>query len=111
MDNDDIYCFECPACNAALELNTDGEVSVYAEPELKSNQRRGIGGLVTETNVADRFYQDDYLRNQNPKPTMQPLSPLGGSLGSRPVPTPEPITLDPSLMEANKNDLKKRNLK
>ena len=104
MDENETFLFTCPACSCSLELDVEGEVSVYEEPELKSNQRRGIGGLVTETNVGDRFYQDDYLRNQRPKPTMQPL-------GTRPVSTPEEITPDPSLMEANTNDLKKRNIK
>ena len=104
MDNDDTFLFTCPCCSSSLELNVDGEVSVYDEPELQPNQRKGIGGLVTETNVADRFYQDDYLRNQRPKPTMQPL-------GTREVSTPEPITPDPLLMEARENDLKKRNIK
>ena len=104
MENDDTFLFTCPCCSSSLELNVDGEVSIYEEPELQPNQRRGIGGLVTETNVDDRFYQDDYLRNQKPKPTMQPL-------GTRPVATPEPITPDPLLMEARENDLKKRNLK
>ena len=104
MENDDTFLFTCPCCSSSLELNVDGEVSIYEEPELQPNQRRGIGGLVTETNVDDRFYQDDYLRNQKPKPTMQPL-------GTREVAIPEVITPDPSLMEANLNDLKKRNLK
>ena len=104
MENEDTFLFSCPSCNCSLELDVQGEVTIYEEPALKPNQRKGIGGLVTETNVADRFYQDDYLRNQRPKPTMQPL-------GTREVAIPEVITPDPSLMEANLNDLKKRNLK
>ena len=102
MDENETYLFTCPACSCSLELDTEGEVSIYEEPALKPNQRKGIGGLVTETNVADRFYQDDYLRNQ--KPTMQPL-------GSRPVATPEPIEIDPAVMQANETDLRKRSLK
>ena len=104
MEND-TYEFVCPCCEELLSLDVEGNVTaVDAVEELQPNQRRGIGSLITETNVADRFYQDDYLRNQSPKPTMQPL-------GTKPVPTPEVITPDLSLMEANQNDLKKRNIK
>ena len=103
MDNDDTYEFICPCCEELLSLNTDGEVSAVDEVvELQPNQRRGIGGLITETHQADRFYQDDYKRNQQPK--MQPL-------GTKPVATPEPIEIDPAVMQANETDLKRLNLK
>ena len=105
MENEnDTYLFTCPSCSCSLELDVQGEVTIYEEPALKPNQRKGIGGLVTETNVADGFYQDDYLRNQKPKPTMQPL-------GTRKVATPEPIEIDPAVMQANETDLRKRNIK
>ena len=104
MDND-TYCFQCPACSSVLELDVDGNITQLEEPELKANQRRGIGSLVTETNVADRFYQDDYLRNQSPKPTMQPLG------APAPIATPEPIEIDPAVIAANETDLKRLNLK
>ena len=104
MEND-TFCFECPHCNSELELDIEGNVSIYQEPALQPNQRRGIGGLVTETNVNDKFYQEDYLRNQKPKPkpTMQPL-------GQLKQPDPEPIEADPDLMAAHTQDLKQRNL-
>ena len=105
MDNEnDTFLFSCPACNCSLELDVQGEVSIYEEPELKSNQRRGLGGLVTETNTNDKFYSHGYQDNVPKKPTMEPL-------GSRPTATPEQITPDPLLMEARENDLKKRNIK
>ena len=103
MDNDDTFLFTCPCCSSSLELDIDGNVSTYEEPALQPNQRRGIGGLVTETNVADKFYQDDYLRNQKPKPTLQPL-------GELKQPAPQPVFADPDLMAAHTKDLAQRNL-
>lgn len=100
---DETYQFVCPCCENLLSLDLEGEVTAVEETELKPNQRRGIGNLVTETNPRDRFYQDDYLRNQKPKPRLQPL-------GSVPQAEPEPLIPDASLIEANKQDLKKRNL-
>lgn len=104
MDKDDTYLFTCPACSCSLELDVEGEVSIYEEPELKSNQRRGIGGLVTETNVNDVFYSHGYQDNVPKKPALQPL-------GSRPIAPSEPIEIDPAVMTANETDLRKRNIK
>ena len=101
---DETYQFVCPCCEELLSLDLDGEVTAVVQPELKPNQRKGIGGLVTETNVNDKFYEQDYLRNQKPNPTMQPL-------GTRPTSAPEPLTPDPALMQANETDLKERNIK
>ena len=101
---DDTYQFVCPCCEELLSLDLDGEVTAVVQPELKPNQRKGIGGLVTETNVSDKFYSHGYKDNQPVKPKMQPL-------GTRPTPAPEPITPDPALMQANENDLKRLNIK
>ena len=101
---DDTYTFQCPKCSCHLSLDLDGQITALEPETLQPNQRKGIGGLVTETNVADRFYSHGYKDNQPVKAKMQPL-------GTRPVPTPEPITPDPALMQANDIDLRERNIK
>ena len=101
---DETYQFVCPCCEELLSLDLEGEVTAVVKPELKPTQRRGIGGLVTESNPNDKFYSHGYQDNQPIKPTMKPL-------GTRPVPTPAPVVPDEGLMEANRNDLKERNIK
>ena len=103
MESNETYDFICPCCENLLSLDVEGNVSAIEEEELKPNQRRGIGNLVTETNPRDRFYQDNYLRNQTQKSRLQPL-------GSIEQPEPEPLVPDSSLIEAHNNDLRKRNI-
>ena len=109
MENE-TYDFVCPCCENLLSLDVEGNVSAIEEEELKPNQRRGIGNLVTETNPRDRFYQDNYLRNQAPKSRLQPERGYTQPLGSIEQPEPEPLVPDSSLIEAHNNDLRNRNI-
>lgn len=114
----------CPCCSAELTIDEAGDLELIELPELEEGQFRGLGGLRVEH--TDFNIQEQYKWNQQAqgKTTGQGLSSLTPIAGTRYVVVPEdtaPVVKEQStnaekvsstkVMEANKKDLNKRNLK
>ncbi len=114
----------CPCCSAQLTIDEAGDLEVIELPELEEGQFRGLGGLRVEH--TDFNIQEQYKWNQQAqgKTTGQGISSLTPIAGTRYVVVPqdtapvvkeeptnaEKVSTD-KVMEANKKDLNKRNLK
>ena len=114
----------CPCCSAELTIDEAGDLELIELPELEEGQFRGLGGLRVEH--TDFNIQEQYKWNQQAqgRTTGQGLSSLTPIAGTRYVVVPEDIAPvlkeEPTdaekvsttkVMEANKKDLNKRNLK
>ena len=114
----------CPCCSAELTIDEAGDLELIELPELEEGQFRGLGGLRVEH--TDFNIQEQYKWNQQAqgKTTGQGLSSLTPIAGTRyvvvpqdtaPVEKEEPTDAEKvsttKVMEANKKDLNKRNLK
>ena len=106
----------CPCCNAQLEIDEVGDLAVVELPDLQENQKRGLGGLVTEHVNFDQ--KALYLSNQQGQ-TSEPekiafqlpkLARAKPKAASAPEIESNPET-DEAVLKANKKDLNKRNLK
>ena len=107
---------QCPHCQSLLTIDEVGDLELVELPELAQGQHRGLGGLVTEhVNFDQRAL---YLANQQGQ-TSEPEKiafQLPKLARAKPDTAPAPVQeIDPdaeqALINANKKDLNKRNLK
>ena len=112
---DDIQ-LQCPHCQSLLTIDSVGELELVELPELQENQKRGLGGLVTEHVNFDQ--KALYLANQQGQVEEQPkmsfelpkLNRAKPKAASAPVIESDPKA-DAAVLKANKKDLTNRNLK
>ncbi len=106
---------QCPHCQSLLTIDDAGDLELLELPELAANQTRGLGGLTVEH--VNHDHRAQYLANQQGqipetqkhafdfpkmKRAQKDSAPAIGKT------TPE---ADAAVLESNKKDLNKRNIK
>ncbi len=100
MDSEAIE-FTCPCCSSTLGLDDAGDLYL-----VKDNLpgRKGVNGIRTSTVGGNDWTQKKYIQSE-PKRYTPPIERMMGLAGKQ----EEPIHA-PEILEANKNDLKQRNI-
>ena len=114
----------CPCCSAELTIDEAGDLEVIKLPELEEGQFRGLGGLRVEHidfNIQEQYRWNQQAQGKTTGQGISSLTPIAGtryevvSQDTAPVIKKEPTDAEQvsttKVMEANKKDLNKRNLK
>ena len=118
------YELQCPNCKCELEIDDNGDLALLELPKLEEGETRGLGGLKVEHINFDSKEQYRWNSQAEPQVKGAPVSSLQPIAGIRYVVVPEsvaPVSKEQptdadqvsttKVMEANKKDLNKRNLK
>ena len=103
MDSEDLT-FLCPCCQSTLGLDDSGDLIAIVDSRPGKTGIRGIKS-VTEGGKNNDWQEAQY-RATEPKQYQPPIERLLGLAGK-----PEEPIHAPEILEANKNDLKQRNIK
>ena len=113
MDED--LQFICPCCRADLEIDEAGDLILVGLPELKTNESRGLGNLTVSHQNHDprsRYHETEPRGLNTSSNTLSPLPKLNSPKNHvAPVIDIETDAASQKLLEANKKDLKAKNIR
>ena len=118
MDED--LLFSCPCCRADLEIDEAGDLVLVELPELNANESRGLGNLTVSHQNHDprsRYHETEPRGLNTSSNTLSPLPKLNS-----PQKSVAPVSLEDidttttdaateKLLEANRKDLKAKNIR
>ena len=118
MDED--LLFSCPCCRADLEIDETGDLVLVELPELKTNESRGLGNLTVSHQNHDprsRYHETEPRGLNTSSNTLSPLPKLNSPknhvapVSLEDIDTTTTDAATEKLLEANRKDLKSKNIR
>ena len=118
MDED--LQFICPCCRADLEIDETGDLILVGLPELNANESRGLGNLTVSHQNHDprsRYHETEPRGLNTSSNTLSPLPKLNSPknhvapVSLEDIDTTTTDAATEKLLEANRKDLKSKNIR